>query len=195
MNNITNTQRNERGLTAAALTATDRTALDLFGTIYSNFSVELPMPRAYEIIAIGLAHKGRPQRNGYRHLLPFLEKLAANGLSAEQIARVLGMSESLLDLAVTHYPEVYHAIAGGRARGINEAAATITRNAAIGDTAAAKFKLQTIGGFSTKLTVTHQLPVSTGQQEAPVKSDTLDTLKVRHQAIIDEVNFQDLESV
>jgi hypothetical protein len=198
--NITKAQRSERALAARAkdaaaiITTADRQKLDMFGTLFANFSVDSPLPRAYEIVSQMFVLKGKPERNGYRHLLPHLEKLAANGLSAEQIARVLGMPETLLGQAVAYYPEIYHALSGGRARGINEAAATITANAAKGDTAAAKFKLQTVGGFTTKVQLVQSAP-NTGQQEAPVKSDTTDTLKTRQQEIIDSIDFQELESV
>jgi hypothetical protein len=197
--NVSKTQQNEGNLAPdrsygkVVLTNDERKQLDMLGTILSNYSVDGDLPKAYEVISLTLHYQGKAERKGYRHLLPYLERLAANGLSVAQIADVLGMSASLLADAAHYYPEINAAIVGGRARGVNEAATTITTNAKSGDTAAAKFKLQTTGGFTTKAQVI-QVQTNIGQAEAPVKSDTLNALKDRQKSIIEEVDFEELES-
>jgi len=193
MSNISTSKQNGgNSAQLEVLTPEERVQLDMLGTIFSNFAIDGAPPKAYEIVALSLHYKGKHERKGYRHLLPHLEQMAANGLNVDQIARAMGMPESLLTDAMHYYPEIYHAIVGGRARGINEAATTVTKNAKAGETAAAKFKLQTKGEFSTGKVAPPSVQVNIGTAEAPIKSAQLDAMRDKQKMIIDEVDFSEL---
>ena len=83
------------------------------------------------------------------------ESLAAQGLTADQIASVLGMGESTLYEKQKQYPEISEAIKKGRSKGIATITNTLFNKAKSGDNTAMIFYLKNRAGWKDKVETEH----------------------------------------
>jgi|TARA_R110000744_G_C19265801_1_gene551869 hypothetical protein len=83
------------------------------------------------------------------------ESLAAQGLTADQIASVLGMGESTLYEKQKQYPEFSEAIKKGRSKGIATITNTLFNKAKSGDNTAMIFYLKNRAGWKDKVETEH----------------------------------------
>jgi len=83
------------------------------------------------------------------------ESLAAQGLTSDQIASVLGMGESTLYEKQKQYPEFSEAIKKGRSKGIATITNTLFNKAKSGDNTAMIFYLKNRAGWKDKVETEH----------------------------------------
>jgi hypothetical protein len=122
-------------------------------------------------------------------LTPFLdhiEYLASLGLQPKTIADRIGLDWEILRDFADKFPDVKAALKGGRARGVEEAAATIQRNARMGDTAAAVAVLKGSREWASNAPISQPVTVNIGAQPAPIQAD-------RAARMIEEQKLIDLE--
>jgi len=84
---------------------------------------------------------GRPPIKITKALCKKAERLAAQGLTQEQIASVLGMGKTTLYDKQAKYPEFSNAIQSGRDKGIKEVTNALFQKAKKGDVSAQKYFL------------------------------------------------------
>ena len=83
------------------------------------------------------------------------ESLAAQGLTSDQIASVLGMGESTLYEKQKQYPEFSESIKKGRSKGIATITNTLFNKAKSGDNTAMIFYLKNRAGWKDKVETEH----------------------------------------
>lgn len=111
-----------------------------------------------------------------------VEEFAARGLTQEQIANALGISERTLYERKKDSADFADAIKRGQSKGIAEVANVLFQKAITGETAAAIFFLKARAGWSEK----QELQIEGG--EKPVKHEvTLDDMR--------ELSFEELTKI
>lgn len=113
-----------------------------------NLDPDLPAPWVEAML--------RTPRHPLRKHLPHIERMAAQGMEPPQIAARLNVPLAVLEAAALEFEDVRVAFTGGRARGVDTASRAILKASERGDVGAAKFLLQSKGGFAP-----------TSRQEAP----------------------------
>lgn len=100
----------------------------------------------------------RPKIEITEELCQEAKKLAAQGLTKEQIASVLGMGESTLYEKQVSSPEFSDAIAAGKAQGIQKVTNALFNNCIEGDVPAQKYYLNNRDNdnWKDRITNTHQ---------------------------------------
>lgn len=97
-----------------------------------------------------MAKRGRKPFEVTQEVLDKAETMAAQGLTLEQIANVLGMHVGTLCAKKNDYPELDEAIKRGKDKGIATIANALFKKAKNGDNTAMIFFLKARGGWSEK---------------------------------------------
>ena len=117
---------------------------------------------------------GRPEIEITPDICAKAERLAAQGLVTEQIARVLDMGLSTLYEKQARFPELRDAIKNGRAKGIAQVSNALYDNAINGDNVACIFYLKNRDPDNWKDKRDH---VHTGDADKPLATVNLDPVE------------------
>ena len=137
---------------------------------------------AYEVVPPYLLADSPPHALSWA--LSDMERMSAQGLDLLQIAARLGISEAVLSDAGMRFRDVALALTGGRARMWDQVSAVILEKALGGDTAAAKFLLETKGGFATPVVLQAEPPARPADRPAPVTLDHAQGLAAQQAALM-----------
>ena len=118
---------------------------------------------------------GRPQFEITDEVCQQAEKLAAQGLTIDQIANVLGMGKRTLYEKKAEYPQFSHAIEAGRSKGIATITNALFKKANEGDVAAQKYYLNNRDNRNWKDKVTTE---HTGSDGGPIQVQEIQFLPV-----------------
>jgi hypothetical protein len=150
------------------LSESARIMLGSLGAHLSGLGEGEPLPIPYRIMLQAvLVEPDGSNEHLYMGLLPHIERLAAQGMTTDQIADRLGIAREIFREAVIFLPDFVQALKGGLARGIDEASASLAASSRKGDTSATKFILQTKGGYHTAKGGQATVVVNIGAEREP----------------------------